>query len=712
MKLEDFSLTEIIELVKSNDEALDDLCKRVNSATLQDLRAAAPAFEELFSLWMDQVASSTEKAELCIRLAEFSVLDSMGFRSALNYAVRRLLPPFLISDSVVKSLGALDGSVGVREVALRMKKLQNLRTTAVIYQQKTRQFCRITGIDSRLGTITIAPLNGTGGVSLPIASAILNSYFFEVTQDLMKVVDPQLSIPTAAECRVSLKRHALSDVPDDKLKEIIQSILVPNYQSLEKFNLWWDAVPSQSSAASSKRSFADARSVLELYTLLDMASLKEKGKEKTTISVNLDDTAVAKLTALFGRIRMGQPKDLQMMSECISVLAENGKGDQLASMFKPLRGRISFWPAKITPGMDLKSLEPLAQTGVRYLPGLKEATKLVYTPEEFVTLALQLPIRCMNVIFEESDKETDREILELAIRKIADMKSLNSDLSLWIWKNAARIKSDIICSLVDMEAVAAALNQTNLPKEWIASQRDLKKALTEKTDFQKFLIRNADGDIPSIIYGLQKYRAQAGEHQSIMVKMSRISPEFKDYIESGAGSKLMGGRAAVQQETAPVTSNASHKRLEDELQNIINVQIPQNAAAVALARSFGDLRENAEYDAAKEQRRFLHRRRAELEKTLSFIDKTDFSKVDLSHGIVPGCFIRLAGNSGNTREFYLLGAWDGDPERNFISYKTKIGEAVMDHKVGDVVTIPDAGQFTVKSVEPLPEDLRKELAGE
>ena len=139
---------------------------------------------------------------------------------------------------------------------------------------------------------------------------------------------------------------------------------------------------------------------------------------------------------------------------------------------------------------------------------------------------------------------------------------------------------------------------------------------------------------------------------------------------------------------------------------------PENAAAVALARSYGDLRENAEYDAAKEQRRFLHKRRSELEKELNTVQSTDFKDVTVEDHIVPGSVVKLVSASGEVKEYYVLGAWDGDPEKNRISYKTRIGEALINRKVGDKVEIPEAGAYTVQAVLPLPEALRKELAGE
>ena len=188
--------------------------------------------------------------------------------------------------------------------------------------------------------------------------------------------------------------------------------------------------------------------------------------------------------------------------------------------------------------------------------------------------------------------------------------------------------------------------------------------------------------------------------------------ELRDYIESGAGSKLLGTNAASSADKPPVTSVASQKRMLAELKELIEVKIPQNAAAVAYARSFGDLRENAEYDAAKEQRRFLQKRRSDLEKTLANIESTSFKDVVLSNVVVPGCKVFLKNAAGSELSYYILGAWDGDPERGRISYKAPIGQALTDRKVGEKVKLPELGEYVIERLEPLPADMIREFSGE
>ena len=717
MSINDFSLSDLIlyAQLEQHDEAVNVLLERVNrlgSSGIQELRAAAPQFEKLFEAWDDAVSASVEKATLCVRLAELSILDSANFRSALYYAVRKLLPPYLVSGAVVKALGAKDANIGVREVALRLKKLQRMRSTAIMYQQETGQCGRITGIDRVTGTIAVTPVDGSSSASIPIATAVVSAYFFDTTPELMDLIAPlRTTIRPSSEYRRILNRLALVEIPEQKIQDMVRSLLVPRMFSPDEFTAWWAASPSAAPAAG--RHFSDSRTVLELYTLL-------KPSMESGAPVQVDEAAAEKLQKLFVRISTRLlPKELKMLAESISCLSVRTDPKLLAMMFEPLRGQVPFWPASVTEGVKLQDLAIWAQIAVKNLDGLLAATHAIYTLDEFATLGLLLPLSCMTVFFkpqkksEEGGEDTERELIQLIITKIAAMESLSSDVILWIWKNRTRIKSRIITSLVDMEAVVSALNRQDVPKEWGAAQRELKRILLgDKPDFRAFLIENADGDIPSIVGSLQKFRTQASDLQSIMVKMGRQSSEFKDYIESGEGSKLLGISGASSTEQAPIASIASQKRMQAELKNLIEVLIPQNAEAVAYARSFGDLRENAEYDAAKEQRRFLQKRRSDLEKSLGFMDVTNFSDVVVGDTVVPGCRVFLKSADGKEVSYYILGAWDGDADRGRIAYKAPLGQALVEHRVGEKVKLPELGECVIEKLESLPSEMIRELSGD
>lgn len=67
---------------------------------------------------------------------------------------------------------------------------------------------------------------------------------------------------------------------------------------------------------------------------------------------------------------------------------------------------------------------------------------------------------------------------------------------------------------------------------------------------------------------------------------------------------------------------------------------------------------------------------------------------------------------GKTTDYHIVGAWDGDPDKNLVSYKTKFGEALLGAKVGDTVQLPHGDSIRIKKISALPEALAKELSPE
>ncbi|MBR4666002.1 MAG: GreA/GreB family elongation factor, partial [Lentisphaeria bacterium] len=475
--------------------------------------------------------------------------------------------------------------------------------------------------------------------------------------------------------------------------------------SQEAFDPWWEEKAAETAPAPKKRSLGNARSLLELQLLMKDIPAEE-------LSVTAEDAA--RLSRLFTNIRPGMtPKDLELLAACMAVLAGAADTEVLSSMFGGLRGKLPFFPAEITDNIPLKNLEIWGRIPVKLFPGFLKVAELLYSKQDITKLSMMLPLRCVNVMFKQLSNE------EL-FNALSATKNLRSDVILVIWKNRANYP-DEIRKFISMENICRALSEDGLPKEWTAAQRELKAELLGKddkkgkADFQKFVLANAGSNIQSIISPIQRMRNMApGECQSLLVKLARHSAELKAHIEGGEGKKLLAGQSnagqAKQNET-PMTSLKSFKELQDELDNIIKVQVPENNKAIEIARGFGDFRENAEYDAAKERRRFLQRRRSELERLVATVQPINFLefKADTSK-ISMGTEVVLQDESGTEKTYSIVGAWDGNPDLNRVSYKTKIGETMLGAKVGDSLTLPDGTKVTVKSIAPLNADLAKELS--
>ena len=115
-------------------------------------------------------------------------------------------------------------------------------------------------------------------------------------------------------------------------------------------------------------------------------------------------------------------------------------------------------------------------------------------------------------------------------------------------------------------------------------------------------------------------------------------------------------------------------------------KIPANSKEIAIARSYGDLRENHEYKAAKEMQKILMRRKDRNWKRSSCARA---ARIFPTPRPTPSTSARvvLATDLGTNQPetFTILGAWDSDPDKGIISYLSPVGQALLNHKVGEEV---------------------------
>ena len=132
------------------------------------------------------------------------------------------------------------------------------------------------------------------------------------------------------------------------------------------------------------------------------------------------------------------------------------------------------------------------------------------------------------------------------------------------------------------------------------------------------------------------------------------------------------------------------KKLEEELAELVEAK-KRVAEEIKIARGFGDLSENAEYDAAKKEEARVYGRLAELEELLStatFVDDTAVSTDTVAVGTV----VRVWDMEFNEEDEYtLVGFTEADPTKLFISQESPIGEALVGKRVGEEVDVKTPG---------------------
>ena len=128
--------------------------------------------------------------------------------------------------------------------------------------------------------------------------------------------------------------------------------------------------------------------------------------------------------------------------------------------------------------------------------------------------------------------------------------------------------------------------------------------------------------------------------------------------------------------------------LREELKELKSVDRPEIITAIATAREFGDLKENAEYHAAKEKQSFIEGRISEIESKLSNSEVIDINKLSISNKVVFGSTVTLL-NLDNDQiiTYKIVGEDESDIENGLLSYKSPLSKAMIGKSTDDLVEL-------------------------
>ncbi|MBA4147926.1 MAG: GreA/GreB family elongation factor [Verrucomicrobia bacterium] len=280
--------------------------------------------------------------------------------------------------------------------------------------------------------------------------------------------------------------------------------------------------------------------------------------------------------------------------------------------------------------------------------------------------------------------------LKEVISRLIGHHQASSELLLWL----ARERSDEFADILGPEVFRAML--TAMERDQFNEKRS-NKLRDYILDDQKLIVELlASADLEVI---------------KDVTRTLQLSPCFDDMDKRSLLARIVKSYPAVQslisgeqtrQDTTMLVSWESLERRKNEYTELVQKTIPANSKEIAIARSYGDLRENHEYKAAKEMQKFLMRRKSELEQDLSRARGTDFANTKTDE-VGPGTKVSVTDTNANQREvFTILGAWDSIPEDYVVSYLTPIAQALMNKKVGEEVEFEMDGQkkrFRIDSIE-------------
>lgn len=684
-------------------ENLDELKKAVSAAP----DSAADQLEMLWEEWETRKLSVPE-AKYILEIAKLGVPSKPFFRKVLINAVKTLLPPFIAQAPVVKATGVRDEAKTPREIAGRVERLLVLRSGSVVFLEGSRRWGVAGTIDAMNASLPMMPFAQVGSnAAVPLEIVLKDAAILTSGPDVSRLAVAN-SVPiSAALFRLTVEKRRQVAISENCLKLMARSGCGRKMDDTTFERYWSLAAPkvqrdaSGTSAKPGTRRACDGRSLKEIQLLL-LQEQENGAGEFASDEITALCSFFEKLSAAIAQ------RESKLVAEVLAMVFDRTPENSLQTIVDSLVGKTQFFP-KDPAASNIAAFAVWGELASKQLEKLCAGAAKVFPEEYLAACALKLPLKALNCIGPHISNE-------LICSSLSSHRGCGADLLLWIWKNRKKRHDAGLLALVNLDNVSRILSSEEPPKVYLPARRELHSMLLDDWAFQSHLIAMLDDDpvmFGSILQGA--LFLNAGERQSLMVKLARQSKEIQEYLESGAGKKILDAGTAHNESTdAPVfeasyTSVKSHQALIKELSDIINIHVPENREALKAARAHGDFRENSEFDAAKERRNHLSRRRSELERELANIQPVLMKQVEVSDTAVIGSEVEIRLSGNRVEKYYLLGAWDGDPERRFLSYRTRLGKALLNCKVGDTFKAPDGNEGKLLSVAALPAELIAEL---
>jgi transcription elongation GreA/GreB family factor len=303
------------------------------------------------------------------------------------------------------------------------------------------------------------------------------------------------------------------------------------------------------------------------------------------------------------------------------------------------------------------------------------------------------------------DREETKLLLS-SLNKSLDEQILKAPVLLWILKFRELSKfKDLLSTLIGprlLTAVFSAIDYESLQNastrriplaEILSDDRELLPSILDKgtaenaKDLAQALILNPGFE------DLSK--------KSLLARFIKRYPEIQAILDGEHGSSASSDSVGQVTDDSLIVSQKSYDQKMDDLELLNKEKIPANSQAIEAARELGDLRENAEYQMAKDEQKLLLARQSELQTDLMRAKPTDFEDAPVDFvGI--GSIANLSdSNSGESQKYVILGAWDSDPDNNILSYLTPLGQRLLGKKIGETVETEVEGNVQSWKIEGL-----------
>jgi transcription elongation factor GreA len=286
--------------------------------------------------------------------------------------------------------------------------------------------------------------------------------------------------------------------------------------------------------------------------------------------------------------------------------------------------------------------------------------------------------------------ESKLDQLKDTIARLVSQHTASSELLLWLGKE----RSDAFADILGPEVFRAMLTAMERDQFNEKKSNRLRDFILDDSELIADLIESADIEVVKDLTRALQFSPSFDDmdKRSLLARIVKIFPSIQAVISG----------EHIKQDVTLLVSWESLERRKNEYTDLVQKKIPANSKDIAVARSYGDLRENHEYKAAKEMQKVLMRRKHELESQLERARGMDFANAK-TDAVNIGTRVKVTEmGTQHVESFAILGAWDSDPERGVISYLSPVAQSLLNHNVGEEVEFELAGakkQFRIEAIE-------------
>ncbi len=658
-----------------------DLAAELAALIAGQLKSAGKPHEWLFALKLQAPAKPTDKALRTELLAAYSAAHENDPRLKAILAAAGLDQPGTFLPVAITKTDTL--------LAL---------TQGAYCLHKSWGFGRVKAFDTALNRIVIAfPHNPDHAMQLPYAADSITPVspdHIEVRKatDLtgLKQLEPLTLL------RIVLLSHNRAARADQ-----IETALVPAVIPTADWKKWWDTakklakqdphfdIPAKKTDPVTLRAAPVSQQDELLQSFRDARSLTQKIKVTQDFLKQRDDLANADLLAqeLYDGLREAvqkTPADKRADRLEAALLLEELLPQQESPLVATILGDIRDIAAV------LEHLSTPAQK--RAIAALRKTN-----PAILLDNLNRLPAKSLDELTDLAEQVAPR------LAQHIHNQTASLDLLYWLCRSVTNPKATDWADAIPRHALlVAVLNAIENSASRSPTKRLRDLLFNDEALIAELLAESSDEMIRD--FSRQLLASTAFEELDRRSLMARIVKEHS-FVQELLVTKVV-------KEQPLIVSHASYEKRRAELEEIISKKIPEIAKEIGHARSYGDLRENFEYKAAKQQQRLLFRRRGDLAYLLRKAQPTHFADVATAT-VQIGTTVTLTDlTAGKSHTYHILGAWDGDPARQIISYPAALAQAMLNKPVGTTFqAADDAGtlRFRIERIEKTPAEILSSL---